>query len=172
MGAFTSMTNTLKLHMGFINTPYTQEAMQRPATSAKLEERRVRNRGFSRTMTAQKVASILEGKYGIVETFQKIYDEEINNIIHEGFKEIAEKTILERKGQTRTSLKNLMKPSTKQIEGMFKSFLRAEEMNGMAPGVPTKASFGKQRKRGRSIKPHSSFVRTGIYMSSFRAWID
>ena len=161
----------ITLHMGFINTPYTAEAMEAPVRASKLEERRKRRRGFSRTMTADKLSKILERKYGIVETFSEVYKEEINALIHNGFREVAEHTIQNRGGATRAKMKNLMKPHTDQIQNLFKTFIDDEEMNGMIPGVPTDASKGKRRKRGISTRQRPSFSRTGIYKASFRAWV-
>ena len=166
--------NDITLHMGFINTPYTRETILRPITSARKESSRSRRRGFSRTMTAEMVANILEGKYGIVETFSTIHEDEIKNIMHEGFKEVAERVMAEREGHTTAKIKNLMKPSTKQVEELFKSFLDHEEMNGMAEGVPTRAAMrgirhGRGRKTKRGARP--SFIDTGIYRASFRAWV-
>jgi hypothetical protein len=162
----------ITLHMGFINTPYTAEAMAAPVRASKFEEKRKRRRGFSRTMTADKLAKILEGKYGIVETFSEIYGQEINDIIHNGFREVAEHMISNRKsGTTTISMKRLMKSYTDQVQNMFKTFIDDEEMNGMIPGVPTDASKGKIRKRGISTRQRPSFARTGIYKASFRAWV-
>jgi hypothetical protein len=161
----------ISLHMGFINTPYTAEAMEAPVRASKLEEKRKRRRGFSRTMTADKLSKILERKYGIVETFSEVYEEEIHSLINNGFREIAERMIQNRGGETRAKIKNLMKPYTDQVQSMFKTFIDDEEMNGMVPGVPTDASKGKRRKRGISTRQRPSFSRTGIYKASFRAWV-
>jgi len=169
------MADNIALHFGFINTPYTRETIARPFTSAKLKEKGKLKRGSSKNMTALKVADILEAKYNVVETFHAIHEEEIKNVMHEGFKEVAERMISERGGQTRASLKNLMKPATKQIENMFRQFLDHEEMNGMIEGVPTDAAKGgKLRGRGKITRrgiQRASFVNTGIYKASFRAWV-
>jgi hypothetical protein len=162
------MASNLTLHMGFLNTPYTDEARQAPARFAKSVERLKRRRSFSRTMTAEKVSKILEGKYNIVETFNEIYEDDINALIHEGFKEVAEHVIMNKGGDTRAKMKNLMKPYTNQVQRMFKAFIDDEEMNNMVPGVPTKVSI--KGRRGR--RPGPSFLRTGIYKASFRAWVE
>jgi vacuolar-type H+-ATPase subunit E/Vma4 len=166
--------NDLILRMDFANTPYTSETIARPVTSARKESKRSKQRGFSRTMTAKKVADILEGKYGILETFYEIHEDEIKNIMHEGFKEVAERIITEREGRTTAKIKNLMKPSTNQIEELFRSFLDQEEMNGMVEGVPTKAAMsGVRHGRGSKTKhgARPSFIDTGIYRASFRAMV-
>jgi hypothetical protein len=161
------VANDITLHMGFINTPYTVEAKSAPVRVSKREEARKRRRGFSRTMTAERVSKILEEKYNIVETFSEVYEQEIHSLLHDGFREVAEHMINNRKGETRAKMKNLMKPFTNQVQNMFKSFIDNEEMNGMVPGVPTAVSI--KGRKGR--KPGPSFVRTGVYKASFRAWI-
>jgi hypothetical protein len=167
------MREDITLHMGFVNTPYTRETKLRPIASAKVEEKRKVQRNFSKTMTAPKVANILERKYDIVETFSKIYEDEINSLLHERYSEIASKFISEGKSTTAT-LKNLMKPSTKKIESMFRQFIDGEEMNGMVPGVPTEIALGGKirKKGGRRFKSRPSFEKSGIYRASFRAWVE
>jgi hypothetical protein len=168
------MVNNIVLHMGFVNTPYTKQTIMRPATSAKLEAKRQHRRGFSKTMTADRVARILEGKYNIVEVFQEIHKEDIHNIINEGIGDVAFSMLSENRPFTFSKMKNLMKSNTKQIELMFRQFLNFEEMNGMIPGVPTKAALkGVRHGRGRVTRrgiPRPSFVDTGIYRASFRCW--
>jgi hypothetical protein len=170
------MPETIKLHMGFINTPYTKQTIAAPMTSAKAESSRKRRRSFSKTMTAEAVAGILEGRYGVVEMFQAIHAQEIHSLVVEGFAEIAADFLSEGKPFTTAALKNLMKPNTKQVEAMFRSFLDREEMNGMAPGVPTLAAMrGVRHGRGSKTKrgmPRPSFIDTGIYKASFRCWAE
>ncbi|HSY75450.1 MAG TPA: hypothetical protein VK890_01260 [Bacteroidia bacterium] len=169
------MPKDLTLHFGFVQTPYTSETRFRPATSAKAAEKLKRKRGFRSTMTADKLANILEAKYNIVHTFSEVHDEDIRDIINNGFKEVAERMILERKGHSKASLKNLMKSATRQVEELFKAFLDNEEMNGRVEGVPSKAATkGKLGGRGRITRSgiaRPTFVNTGIYKNSFRAWI-
>lgn len=164
-----------KLHMGFVATPYTKEARSAPVTYAKAEASRKRRRSFSKTMTADRVAKILEGKYGIVETFSTLYEPEIAKIIKDGFKEISANLIGKEKEITSSSVNIAMKPHTKEIELMFRNFLTREELNGMVDGVPTEAALqGHRSWRGKRThgSPRQSFIRTGIYRASFRCWSD
>jgi hypothetical protein len=165
------MVDNILLHMGFVPTPYTSATKVRPVISAEREEKRKKSRGFTGNMTADKVANILEGKYSIIETFQVVYEEDIKNIISDKFPEVIVNMIYEGKYSSATT-KSIMKDSAKQIERLFKQFLDNEEMNGMMPGVPTKASLGKQRKRGKTNKQRASFEKSGIYRASFRCWAD
>jgi hypothetical protein len=167
------MENNIKLHMGFIGTPYTYETKGAPIRSAKIEEARKRKRGFSRTMTADKLAGILERKYEIVQVFNEIYENEITEMIHNGFREVAEHMISNRKtGTTTIGMKRLMKPYTDKIQEMFRTFIDNEEMNGLVEGVPTAVSVTGRGGWKWRRKPGPSFVASGIYRASFRAWVE
>ena len=62
-----------------------------------------------------------------------------------------------------------------EIETAFKLFLGQQEMNGVVPGVPTKAALKgvnhrmlhPYAKRG----PRSSFIDTGLYQANFKVWM-
>ena len=63
------------------------------------------------------------------------------------------------------------------IEDAFKMFLSSQEIEKLGyPGVPTQAAQDgvnhrlKHPYRKRAARP--SFVDTGLYQSSFKAWID
>jgi hypothetical protein len=168
------MADSISLKMGFINTPYTAESIARPATAARAESRRQRRRSFSKTITAEDVAAILEAKYQVLDEFTKLHVAEIQLAILSQFERVAGDVT---SGARRSSnLGNLLKPATKEIEAMFKKFLDTEEMNGRVPGVPTKAALtGVRHGRGSKTMqgtPRPSFIDTGIYRASFRAWVD
>jgi hypothetical protein len=168
------MADSISLKMGFINTPYTAESVARPVTAARAESRRPRRRSFSKTMTAEDVAAILEAKYQVVDEFTKLHAADIQLAILSQFEKVAGDYMA---GARRPSnMGNALKPATKEIEAMFKKFLDTEEMNGRVPGVPTKAALAGVR-HGRGSKTmqgvsRPSFIDTGIYRASFRAWVD
>jgi hypothetical protein len=125
-------------------------------------------------MTAEDVARILDAKYHILDEFTKLHNAEINLAILSQFEKVAGDVMT---GARRSAnLGNLLKPATKEIEAMFKKFLDTEEMNGRAPGVPTRAALmgvrhGRGSKTMRGV-PRPSFIDTGVYRASFRAWVD
>ena len=166
--------DSISLKLGFINTPYTTEAVARPMAAARAEERRARKRSFSKTMTAEDVAKILEAKYQILDTFEEVYGTRIQATILGRFTEVAGDVLSG--ARRRGDLGSLLKPATKEIERMFKQFLDNEEMNGRVPGVPTQAALtGVRHGRGSKTRqgvPRPSFIDTGIYRASFRAWVD
>ena len=169
------MTETIKLRMGFINTPYTTETIARPATSARIESRRSRRRSFSKTMTAESVAAILEEKYQIVETFSDIHREDIEKPVLDLFAQVAADIASGRRPYRSAPLSSLLRPATREIERSFQRFLMEEQMNGRVPGVPTQAALsGVRSGRGSKTKsgPRPSFIDTGIYRASFRVTAD
>jgi hypothetical protein len=68
--------------------------------------------------------------------------------------------------------------SPAEIEERFKDFLSLQEMDKLGvPGVPTEAAKkGKssrfKRRRSKGGAPRPSFIDTGLYQSSFKAWVD
>jgi hypothetical protein len=163
------MARDIVLHMGFLNTPYTKPNMAAPMAAVKAYKAKVR-RGFTKTMTAEDVGNILESNYGILDVFKEVYNEEITNIVSETFENFIVETLTEVRKPTSARMVKYMAPKTREIEKMFRGFLDKEEMNGMAEGVPTKAALtGGSRRRKRS---GPSFIDTGIYRASFRAWAD
>lgn len=62
-----------------------------------------------------------------------------------------------------------------KIKVMFNYFLDNKEMDYQVPGVPTKASLqGKSSRLKKGLLPGTrpSFIDTGLYEQSFRAWVD
>jgi hypothetical protein len=157
------------LHMGFLNVPYSAKSMAAPMRAAKSEASRKQRRGFTKTMTAEAVANILEEKYNILETFSELNQEEIMQPINEAFNNAAVELLSERRKFTSERMAKYMKPKTDRIEKLFRQFLDMEEMSGRS-GIPTQAALsGKGR---RSHKPGKSFIDTGIYRAAFTAWVD
>ena len=139
--------------------------MRRPMASAKEEAKRKRKRHFSKTVTAEDVAEILEEKYTILHTFYNMHAPDIIDSLRNTFIKRMEGVLLD-KPNFRKAL--VPKKDLAEIEKSFRTFLDKKEMNGM-PGVPTLASilgtshFFKTRRPGRP-----SFIDTGIYRAAFK----
>jgi hypothetical protein len=124
--------------------------------------------------TADKIARILEDEYGIVEHFRDFNQDLISELMHEAMMDHDEELM---------STGRIELPA---IEDLFKQFLNSNEMAKLGVGgVPVRASrrkvkVGEYRRRGRWVKGYtrlgatmrSSFVKTGTYRDSFRAWIE
>jgi hypothetical protein len=151
------MPNNFVLHMGFLNTPYTKQAIAAPMAAAKAHEAKSR-RHYSKTKTTQSVANILENKYGILEKFMELYEDDITDIIHEKLDSFIIQSLSEKRKVTSERMVQYMKPNTVRIEKMFRGFLDRDET-----GETVKAAMK------RSKPP---FIRTGLYRASFRSWVD
>jgi hypothetical protein len=155
------------LHLGVVDQPYRHEGRRRAG------RRRGRNVKAARvrSMSTFDVASILESKYHVMQHFFDLHHTEV-----------VEAMINSYEGATETALLGgpLVNPSGDGIDDirkMFNRFLDEEEMNRLGvPGVPTMAALHGVSHRfahpyaKRGSRP--SFVDTGLYESSFRAWVD
>jgi hypothetical protein len=165
------------LHLGVLDVPYRKPvpAAQRRVSvktsrGGKSVRRSIAPSGFE---TTGDVADILEAKYHVMEVF-------------------AEETGLESIfGMIGTSMENALKDiaagapasispthdAEQKIEAAFRQFIDQELMNGIVPGVPTQAAqrgvnhrFLHPYAKGNPARP--SFRDTGLYQTSFRAWVD
>ena len=62
------------------------------------------------------------------------------------------------------------------IETLFHKFISNQEMDGMQPGVPTKAALAGVNHRlahpyAKANPARPSFRDTGMYLQSFRSWM-
>lgn len=142
---------SLILHLGVIDVPYQSEE----------------KKGSSSETTGD-VAERLEAHYSVMETFTDR---------HGGF--IADALANSMAG----ALENIMAgapPSNNPfgsaesaIEERFRAFIDGKEMNGV-PGVPTKASLLgiRSRFKNRRDPGRPSFQDTGLYETSFKAWME
>lgn len=152
------------LHLGVLDIPY-NEAPEAGAEKV-----------VSGTQTTGDVAGWLENRYDIMQTFfdnhaQQIADDLTNSLAG------ALETIL--MGGPRSP--NPFASGTEKVETAFRKFLDDEEMNGhtrLYDGktypVPTGAATRgvNHRLKIKRGPPRASFIDTGLYQSSFRAWID
>jgi len=135
----------ITLHLGVIDIPYEDE-----------------------NTTTGYVAAILEEKYRIMQTFFDRYGKDIVDLMT---KDLA------------AGLENLMAgaplphdpfaESMSQVHNLFVAFLDNQEMNGIS-GVPTRRALMGISKRFKNKKgdPRPSFIDTGMFQSSMRAWVS
>lgn len=119
-------------------------------------------------VTTGEVAQRLEDDYHVMETFADKHADfignSISNDIQHGIEDIMSGAPL-----AGVSLNG----ACQKIKVMFNYFIDNMEMNGK-PGVPTKASLrGKNSrfKKGKQKGVRPSFKDTGLYESSFTAWV-
>jgi hypothetical protein len=121
------------------------------------------------------VAKILEGKYGIMAIFAAQQQNEIANALATSLADATEALM------TGTPVANAYAEGTEEIQKNFRKFL---DMNGT--GIITEASkkgvsgrfMDKNNTKGKRLPENSngqvrpSFIDTGTYQNSFRAWIE
>jgi hypothetical protein len=153
------------LHLGVLDLPYAD------AQSFK-EIRRKKPKQMPRgPITTGDVAEILEAKYGILQFFYARYGNEIRDEVLASFEKAIESVEL---GAPVTL--DAFGEAAAKIEDRFRNFLSNREMDGLVIGVPTEAAkLGHSKRFKRSSKrrpPRPSFIDTGLYEGSFRAWAD
>lgn len=120
--------------------------------------------------TTGDVAEILEAKYGIMSAFMERHGQQISGLIEDSLVGAMENMLLAGPGTA-----DPLAVAESKIEHLFKEFLSTGEIEQMGiPGVPTKAAL-----KGRSLRlkikrgaPRPSFIDSGKYEDTFRAWSD
>ena len=118
--------------------------------------------------TTSDVAVWLENRYHVMETFFRLHGTEVAADLEKSLSDALDSLLMGAPPGIAP-----FGAGTSQIEQRFRDFITNKEMDG-ATGVPTLASLegvSKRFKRKRGpVRP--SFVDTGLYENSFRAWLD
>jgi hypothetical protein len=119
--------------------------------------------------TTGDVAEILEAKYGIINYFFEQNRIKIMSELEGGVAGAFENYLVGGVVSTDPFL-----AGTAEIEKMFHEFLTTKQMDHKVPGVPTRASLQgvSSRFKSRRGPPRPSFVDTGLYENSFKAWVS
>ncbi len=150
------------LHLGVIEAPYTNE---------------------KEGVSTGDVAEFLEAKYDVMQHFADLHLDEIGVSLEASVCESI-KALLQ--GAPVTS--NPYNQMTEDVRQMFNTYLDNEEIDeiGVA-GVPTQAALNgvrtalKKKKEIKNIKTYRSktrgtrrpsFIDTGLYRNTFRAWVE
>lgn len=135
----------LKLHFGVMDIPYDGESV-----------------------TTGDVATFLEEKYSVMQLFFEVHEKDIVQLMENS---IA------------GSLENIMAgappandpfaESMSEIHNLFIFFITSQQLDGH-PGIPTLASLEgiSRRLKNKRGPPRPSFVDTGLYIASMRAWVS
>jgi hypothetical protein len=168
----------MKLHLGFedyayharygLSSPLTQ-AVKRRAPKVMTRSQQVYGEG----KTTVEVANELESKYHIVETFWEIEQDKFVEVLEDAFAEDIEEVM---QMDRIPKAGGISDKETDKIEAKFRSSLSNQRFDGVISGVPTLAaqrgvSHLRQHPYARR-GPRPSFIDTGMYMRSFRAWVE
>ncbi len=135
--------------------------------------------------TTGEVAEILEKRYHVMETFYDVNQEKIKKWITESMQKI-----IEAKFQGAPVDRNPFLMVTQKIQNEFKTFLLSRQMEhlfgqltqaeaeyfltktGGFTGRGSKGYSKRFQKPGAKRKSRPAFIDTGLYMASFRSWIN
>lgn len=143
----------MRLHLGVLDVPYKQGSNSSPETTGD-------------------VAEILENRYHPIEIFYEEHAQEIGDWLAEAMSDELEAVM---NGAPPSS--DPLMAGTQNIETRFRHFLSQKEMDSLGvPGVPTKAALAGVSHRFKhpyaKRAPRPSFIDTGLYEASFRAWVE
>lgn len=138
----------MKLILGVIDVAYTNEA---GAT------------------TTGDVAEFLENDYGVMQIFYEEYQFRIGQWLADAIGDQIQDII-----NGAPVAPDPFHDGEQRIETAFRRFLSSGEIERINPETPTEAALEGRTKRRKSGKGprRPSFVDTGLFMRSFRAWIE
>lgn len=166
---------TVTLHLGVIDLPYVdpQDTPRRLPRARKGKQRprgKTASGGSGSQTTTGFVAEVLEKKYHVIETYYDLHELEIADSLAESVAGALENLVMGGPPIDPTA------EAASGIEKGFKTYLESGEIEGTAtPGVPTRAALHgvSHRFKGKnSGVRRPSFIDTGLYESSFKAWTE
>ena len=136
----------LKLHLGVIEIPY-DEGDQ--------------NTG--------EVAEFLEARYQIMQHFFSYNESNIISLLENSIAGNLENIIA---GAPPSS--DPFAEAMSEIHNLFVIFLQSKDLDGRVVGVPTMRALKgiRRRLKNKRGQPRESFIDTGLYMASMRAWVS
>lgn len=150
------------LHLGVVEFPYSEPA--------KTDKKTQPEKGDNARTTGE-VAGYLEDKYHVMEHFFQAHGPDIVKALETSIAGALEDLLMGAPARP-----NVNEQALSTIKKDFSKFLSSKEMDGLGyPGVPTAASLKgvnhrMKNKKGTPGRP--SFIDTGLYETSFKAWID
>ena len=139
----------MKINLGFEDRPYAQKHIT-PT------RRKFQTGKYGKGTSSAQVAEMLEEFYGILESFVE-EESTISDVLEDEFADRIDSVMA---GVPYD--KSNMDKRLKGVEEAFKTMLNMEMLHTRGR-VPTAAAQRENRK---------SFIRTGLYRSSFRAWVE
>ena len=152
------------LHLGVADVPYTT------APQAVKAGRKPKKAAAAINQTTGDVAETLEDKYHIMQVFYEQHKVDIAKLLEADLAAALEELL----SGSNSAAFPFMEGAAK-VETMFKRFLSDKEMDRLGyPGIPTMASLLgiSHRFKGKRGSPRPSFIDTGMYENSFKAWVD
>jgi hypothetical protein len=166
----------MKLMLGVVDIPYSKFSINGPkkvsqAKRGKKNQPIKAEEGAGPTQTTGMIADILEHKYGVMQGFVDLHMPDIAHSLENSMAGALESMMM---GAPATL--DPFGSAMGEIEASFKEqYLQKEEITGTgADGVPTQAAVDgvNHRMKGKRGERRPSFIDTGLYQASFKAWIE
>ena len=141
--------------------------MKSSRTRAKLGKGARIAKGYGDGTNSAEVAKELEEKYALVDTFYLGIQDELADALEEVFSESAEIVMMGKPPKKIPS--DLV---TKKIEEEFRTYLDHEQHGIKTTAAQRGVSHLLPQPYSRKNPPRQSFIDTGLYRASFRAWIE
>ena len=166
------------LHLGVVDLPYVEAEppAKRKARLAKNAKRvlpaKLKHPEANEKTTGD-VAEILEAKYGVMEAFFENKEEKIVGLLTESLAGALEDLVAGAPSADRDPFAE----GSSKIEEEFKEFLSSREAETVGiEGTPTKAALRGVHHRfkhpyAKSNPRRPSFIDTGLYQASMKAWV-
>lgn len=124
------------------------------------------------SMTTGDVAEILEGKYGVIQAWYDHREAVFAEALAEGMAGSLESLLMGAPAHG-----DPFASATSKMETDFRMFLDSKEIDSYGiEGVPTQAALKgvshRKKQPHKKREPRPSFIDSGLYQSSFRAWVD
>ncbi len=160
------------LNLGVTDLPYAdpEPARKVPKKPGKRPRKPAERQG---SLSTGDVAEILEAHYHVMEHFVELHGEEIAHQIENSMQGALENLL---SGAPVPAGHDIFGTAMSEIEDVFKNMLSNEELEKIGyPGLPTQAAIKgvshrfKRPYAKRAKRP--SLIDTGLYQSSFKAWV-
>jgi len=168
------------LHLGVIDVPYAFSSVNTTPVPKRAKGKAARGKALVKPATERKVqsgtettgdvADWLETKYGVMAKFWELQGQVCADALGQSLVGYLQNQQL---GAPAGS--NPFAQGEDAIAQMFRQFLSDDEMaHAGVPGVPTQAALDgfNPRLKSKQGSPRPSFIATGLYQKSFRAWIE
>lgn len=163
----------LVLHLGVIDQPYQEYRAPQKVGQAKKGKANKPHKPKSdaATKTTGDVAEILEDKYGVMDTFAFMRLPDIAKALENSIAGELETILMGGRPSG-----NPFHGAESAIETMFKQFIVSQDVEHAGiPGVPTQAALDGVNHRlkhpyAKKNPRRPSFIDTGMYLASFKAW--
>lgn len=163
----------LTLHLGVIDIPYV-EPPSAPKRVAKAGRRPRPHKSQSAkygNLTTGDVAGFLENRYHVMELFWQLHEQEVADDFANSLSGALETFLMGGPANI-----DVMGTATSKLEDRFKQMLSQRELDNLGyPGIPTEAAQAGVSHRFKDPykkrPPRPSFIDTGLYQASFKAWV-